>query len=386
MDRTLDVAVVGGGAIGTSTLFHLAADHDVRGILFEKGQLGSGSTGKAAGGVRNTFTSPANIAVGNRAIEYFRNFADRVGEEVPFRQDGYMYLFHSEAAAERWRDRAALFRRHGVGAELLSPAGAAEKFPPLDADAIGGALFGPDCGHVDPHRLTQAFGRAATERGATVHTGTAVTDVRVEDGAVAAVETETGTHEVDAVLNAAGPWAARVAGMVGLDVPLDLLVRRIVVLEGLSDADGPLAIDPERECYFGAEPDGSLLVCNTGEDIHDIEDPDAATDQRVGYDYHLATAETVSELVPALPDLSVRNGWSGLQTHAPDGHAIVGPTAIDGFYLGCGFSGHGVQQSPVVGGALADMMVRGGTDRVDAAAFSPARFEEAAAGRTEEMA
>ena len=386
MSEARDVAVVGGGAVGTSVLFHLAADHDVRGVLFEKGQLGSGSTSKAAGGVRNTFTSPANAAVGNRAIEYFQNFEDRVGRALSFRQNGYMYLYHSESAADEWRDRAVLFRRHGAGAELLSAEEAAGKFPGLAAEAIEGALFGPDCGHVDPHRLTQAFGRAATERGATVNTGTAVTDVRLEDGAVTAVETEHGTHEVDAVVDAAGPWAPRVAGMVGVDVPVDLLVRRIMVLDGTPATTGPLVIDPELSCYFGAEPDGSLLVCNTGVDIQDIEDPDATGDNEVGYDYYLSAAEVVSELLPEVTDLGVRNGWSGLQSHSPDGHAIVGPTDVEGFYLACGFSGHGVQQAPVVGAAMADLLVEGGTERIDTEAFAPGRFGDPESGYVEDMA
>jgi len=386
MSEARDVAVVGGGAVGASILFHLVANHDVRGVLFEKGQLGSGSTSKAAGGVRNTFTSPANVAVGNRAIEYFQEFEDRVGRELPFRQNGYMYVYHSESAASEWRDRAELFRRHGASARVLSPEEAAGKFPGLAAEAIEGALFGPDCGHVDPHRLTQAFGQAATERGATVHTGTAVTDVRVEDGTVTAVETGHDTHEVDAVVDAAGPWAPRIAEMVGVEVPIDLLVRRIMVLDGAPTTTGPLVIDPELSCYFGAEPDGSLLVCNTGEDIHDIDDPDAASDDEVGYDYYLSAAEVVSELLPGVADLGVRNGWSGLQSHTPDGHAIVGPTDVTGLYLACGFSGHGVQQAPVVGAAVADMLVEGDTDRIDTGAFALDRFEDPEAGLVEEMA
>lgn len=385
-DASADVAVIGGGAVGASTLFHLADRHDATGVLFEKSQLGAGSTSKAAGGVRNTFTSTANIAIGNRAIEYFRNFEDNVGEPLEFRQNGYMYLFHSEEAADRWRDRGDLFRRHDVEAELLSPSEAADEFPPLDADAIRGALFGPECGHVDPHTLTQGFATAAVDRGATVHTGTAVTDILVEGGAVTAVESEAGTHEVDAVVNAAGPWAPRIGEMVGVDVPIDLLIRRIMVTSPLPDAAGPLVIDPERSCYFSAERDGWLLVCDTGEDIHDVDDPDAASDRQIGYDYYLAATETVSELVPGLTDLSVRNGWSGLQSHTPDGQAIIGQTGVDGFYLACGFSGHGVQQSPCVGAAMADLIATGRTDWLDTEPFSPGRFDDPGRGDAEEMA
>jgi sarcosine oxidase subunit beta len=373
-ETSFDVAVIGGGAVGTSTLFHLADEYDPRGVLFERGQLGEGSTGKAAGGVRNTYTTPVNIEIGNRAIEYFQNFADNVGEDLAFEQTGYMYLYHSREAETEWRERAQYLRAFDVTTEIHSPEEAARAFPSLDATEIRGAMYAPDCGHVDPHSLTQAFGRAAVDRGATIHTGTAVTDVVVEDGAVAAVETQAGTYEVDAVLNAAGPWAARVGAMAGVDVPIELLIRRIMVTSTIDQTTGPLVIDPERECYFKVESNGSLLVCDTGQDIHDVGDPDGATDGQVGYDYYLRTTEKVQRLVPALADLEVRNGWSGLQSHTDDGNAIVGPTDVDGFYLACGFSGHGVQQAPVVGGAMADLLIAGETDRFDVGKLSLDRF------------
>lgn len=385
-DASPNVAVIGGGAVGTSTLFHLADRHDVTGILFERGQLGSGSTGKAAGGVRNLFTNPANVAVGNRAIKYFHNFVDETGEELEFRQNGYMYVYHSATAASRWRERAERFRTHGVNARLLSPAEAVNRFPLLNPDPISGALYGPDCGHVDPHMLTQAFARAADDRGATVHTGTAVTDVLVEDGSVVAVESEAGTFSVDAVVDAAGPWAARIAETVGIRVPLDLSIRRIMVTSEVPNAAGPLMIDSERSCYVQAEQNGSLLVCDTGQDIHNVEDPDTTGERRVGYDYYLAATETVSELVPSLTDLTVINGWSGLQSHTPDGNAIVGPTEVDGFYLACGFSGHGVQQSPCVGGAVADLIVTGRTNWLNPAPFAPGRFDGGGSEFIEKMA
>lgn len=371
-----EVAVVGGGAIGTSILFHLAKRHGVtNAVLFEKDQLGSGSTSKAAGGVRNTFTTPMNIELGNRNIEFFENFEREVGESINFKQSGYMYLFHSDEHEEQWRERAAFFEDRAVNVEILTAQEAAEIFEPLNPDEFRGALFAPDCGHVDPHTLTQRLGKAAADLGGTVKTKTAVTDVTVEDGRVTALEAGDGTYEVDTVVNAAGPWAPRLGEMVGVDIPIDLMVRRIMVTSPVDDAGSPLVIDREKECYFKSEQNGSMLVCDQSQDIHDIEDPDTAVSGDVGYNYYLDATEKVEPLVPVVSELDVINGWGGIQSHTPDGHAILGPTDVEGFLLACGMSGHGVQQAPSIGAAMADLIVDGETDVFDIDHLSLERFE-----------
>lgn len=386
-DRAATIAIIGGGAIGTSVLFHLAERHGVTdAVLFERDQLGTGTTGRSVGGVRNTFSTPTNIALGHRNIAFFRDFESMVGEPLDFRQTGYLYLFHGRSAEREWHDRAEFFAQHDVTAEVRSPERAGELFDPLDPGAFRGALFAPDCGHVDPHRLTQAFGRAARDRGATIETGTAVDEVLVDDGTVIGVDTDAGTYEVDRVLNAAGPSAGAIAAGVGVDVPLTLLLRRIMVTSPVDDADSPLVIDPERACYFKSEPNGSMLVCDTAQDRRDLTDPGAASSRDVGYDYYLATAEKVSALVPAIADLDVVNGWGGVQTHSPDGHAILGPTGVDGFDLACGLSGHGVQQSPTIGMAMADYLVEGASEVLDVERFALDRFGRDDAIAPERMA
>ena len=375
-EQSAEIAIVGGGAIGTSVLFHLADRHDVTdAVLFEKDQLGSGSTSKAAGGVRNTFTSETNIEIGNRNIEFFQEFEEHVGQELQFRETGYMYLYHTEDAEQMWRERAEFFNANGASAEMLSPEEATEVFSHLDPSAFRGALFAPDCGHVDPHRLTQAFGKAATDRGAAVETKTAVTDVTVGDDGVERVETEAGRYEVEKLLNTGGPWAPRLGEMVGVHIPIELLVRRIMVTSAVEDAGSPLIIDPEMECYFSSEQNGSLLVCDMEQDIHHVSDPDTAVSSEIGYDYYLSTSEKVGRLVPEILELDVINGWGGLQSHSPDGHAILGETGVEDFLVACGFSGHGVQQSPTIGAAMADLLVAGETDVLDVDHFALDRFE-----------
>lgn len=375
-EQSAEIAIVGGGAIGASTLFHLTERHEFTDVvLFEKDQLGSGSTSKAAGGVRNTFTSETNIEIGNRNIEYFQEFEKNVGQELEFRETGYMYLYHTAEAEQMWRERAAFFNANGASAEIISPKEATEVFSHLDPSEFRGALFAPDCGHVDPHRLTQAFGKAATERGATIETKTPVTDVTVGDDGVELVETDAGRYKVDKLLNTGGPWASRLGEMVGVQIPIELMVRRIMVTSAVEDSGSPLIIDPERECYFSSEQNGSLLVCDMEQDIHDVVDPDTAVANEIGYDYYASTSEKVGQLVPEILELDVINGWGGLQSHSPDGHAILGGTDVKDFFVACAFSGHGVQQSPTIGAAMADLLVEGDTDVLDVDHFALDRFE-----------
>lgn len=381
------VAIIGGGAVGTSVQFHLARDHGITDtVLFEKDQLGSGSTSKAAGGIRNVFTNPANVRLGNRSLDYFRSFEAETGHPLEFHDTGYMYVYHSEEAERHWRDLRDSLVDLDVSADILSPDEVAEAVPPLDPTEIRGGLYAADCGRVDPHSVTQAFGKATADLGATVHTKTAVTDVRTRDGEVHAVESEAGTYEVDHVVNAAGPWAPAVGRMVGVEVPIELLLRRIMVTSDVGHGNCPLVIDEERECYFETERNGSMLVCDMAADDHDLAVPDGVQADDVGYDYYLSTLEKVADLVPVLRDLEVINGWAGIQSHSPDGNAIVGPTTVDGFLVACGFSGHGIQQSPLFGMAVAELVADGTASTVDLAPFGIDRFDGARTTEPEGLA
>jgi len=174
--------------------------------------------------------------------------------------------------------------------------------------------------------------------------------------------------------------------MVGVELPLELMVRHIMVTSPVDHEATPLVLDPEFECYFGVEPNGSMLVCDMASDDHGVTDPDAVSTGAPGYEYYLAATESVQRLVPTILDLDAKSGWRGLQTHTPDGHAILGETDVDGFFVACGLSGHGVQQSPSVGAAMADLLCTGGTDVLDPADFGVSRFEGGTDIEPEEMA
>ena len=206
------IAIIGGGIIGMSILYHLAERHGRTDVaLFERGQLGSGTTSKSNGGIRNIFLDEQNRKMGQHGIDFYGSFDERVGGNAEFQQDGYLYLYHTAEGGRQWRERNEVFRDNGLQTELLDPAEISDIFPPIERSTIRGGLFGPDCGVVDPHGVVQGFKTVATKRGATIHTNTEVTDITVTSSGVESLATDAGTVDVDCVINAAGPWANRIA-------------------------------------------------------------------------------------------------------------------------------------------------------------------------------
>jgi len=383
MPSDVDVAIVGGGVIGTSIAYHLACRDAIDVALFERDQLGSGTTSKAAGGVRNVFSHPMNVEVGMHSLAFYRRFGDETGVDLDVEETGYLYLVHDETERREWADRRDQLRAHDVETQLIDADAIAERFPPIDPEMVEGGFFAPKCLHLDPYTVTQGFATAARERGAKIRTGTPVESVNVSGETVTSVTTSEEMVETEYVINAAGPWGVDLAASVGLDLPITRSARRIAVTEPVADASSPLLIDRDRRCYFRTEANGSMLLCDLDGDVDDITDPTAARGQGVDLDYQFDALSKVSELVPDVAEVGVINGWTGVQTHTPDGHPILGPTEIDGFQLASGFNGLGVMLAPTLGRAFAEHIVDGSTDMIDLDRLSPDRFERPPEDRIE---
>ena len=382
MGRDCAVAVIGGGIVGTSVLYHLAERGETDVVLLEQDQLGSGSTSGAVGGVRHVFSHPANVDAGEWNLRFYREFDERVGQPLPVDESGYVYLFASAAERDRWERQKELYDEAGLDTRVIAPAETGDLFDLLDTSAVVGAFHAPDCLHLDPYTATRGFATAARERGGTVHTGTTVEDVTVEDGAVDTVVTDGENYEPDHVVNAAGGWAPAVGEMVGLELPIDRFVRRILVTEELAAGATPLFIDRERQCYFRAEPNGGMVLCDTGNDVEDVTSP-ARAGGSPGQDYYASALSKVETHVPDVVDAAVINDWAGVQTSTPDGHPLLGETDVEGFSLACGFNGLGLMVAPTVGRALADALLGEPSDVLGVGRLGLDRFDRPPSDRIE---
>jgi sarcosine oxidase subunit beta len=367
-----DVVVVGGGVIGTSVAFHLAeTGADV--CLLERSELASGSTSRAAGGIRAQFSDPLNIAIGLRSIEAFERFRERPGGEIDLHQVGYLFLLDREEDVMAFEERVALQNALGVPSRLLAPEEAAGLCPVAGLEDVLAATFCPLDGHASPEAVVQGYAAGARAHGATLRTHCAVTGIELRDGAVRAVTTERGRVETGVVVCAAGAWSPDVARHVGVDLPVVPVLREVGFtgpVDGLPERV-PLTIDFSTGFYFHREGPGLLFG------MADPDQPpgfDAPTDPR----WLERVMDVARRRLPSLLDMGIAGGWKGAYEVTPDSNAVVGEVAgIERFLYATGFSGHGFLQGPAVGEVVRDLVL-GREPFVDVSPLAVERYARAA--------
>jgi len=370
--RAADVVIVGGGCMGASVAYHLARRGVTDVVLVEREpMLGTGSTGRNAGGVRHQFSNEANIRLSIESIGVLERFGDQVGHAIDFHQDGYLFLLSSAASVETFRRNVALQRSLGVDVDWVDAAEAARLAPGLDAAGVLGATFCRRDGIADPNGVTMGFAKEAQALGVSIERGVEVTGIRVDRGRITAVETARGAIDTRVVVNAAGPYARQVGRLAGADVPVDPVRRHIFIAAPGAGARVPtshiMVIDFETTFYFHREGAGVLFG---------MGDPGETPtfDTTVQWDFLPQVIDVAVARLPALADASISHAWAGLYEMTRDGNPIIGPAAgVDGLFLINGFSGHGFQHSPAAGRILADV-IAGRDPRFDLRPFAAERF------------
>jgi sarcosine oxidase, subunit beta len=372
MDRPVDVAIVGGGVVGASAAYHLAAAGAGRVALLERADhLAAGSTGACAGGFRHQFSSEVNVRLSLASVPMITGFTEEHGLPLDVHQDGYLFLVRRQAL---WPDYLAaneLHRALGVGAEVLTPEEAVELVPGLDPEGLVGATFGARDGIADPSGLTQGYATLARRAGVEIELGLEVRAVRMDGGRVLGVETDRGPVDAGVVVNAAGPWAGALAASAGVELPLEPIPRHVLVTGPFEGAPTrrTLVIDAHTSFYFHREGEGVLMGMGSPNERPSFS---LAPDETFVAEELLPTAVRV---FPPLEQAAVEHAWVGLYEMTPDRHPVIGEApGVSGFYLANGFSGHGFQHAPVVGKLLAEMIVEGQAETVDVSSLGLERF------------
>ena len=383
----MNAVVVGGGIVGVASAYYLArAGVDV--VLCEAGALGTRSTARSAGGIRSQFSTPVNVELSLASREVWDRFEERFGVDVAYRKHGYLFLAREEATAEQFRENVAMQRDLGVESEFLAPAEATEHCPALRADRFVAATFNDEDGYADPNLAVQGYAEAAREAGVDIRTKTPVTDVLVEESAgertITGVETPAGELEADVVVNAAGAWAADLAGMAGVDLPIHPRRRQIAVVDPTEylPEDVPLTIDLDTGSYFRPERAGTALVGgHFGAPDPDV-DPDGYSTS-MDIEWAATAVERAADYASYFDgDSRIERGWAGLYAVTPDHHPILEET-VPGLVTAAGFSGHGFQHAPATGQVVAELCVDGEASLVDVDVLSSDRFEGEAEGPVE---
>ncbi|MFB6266597.1 MAG: NAD(P)/FAD-dependent oxidoreductase [Halodesulfurarchaeum sp.] len=371
----MDVAVVGGGIVGLFSAYALA-DRGADVTVFEQGPLGHGSTERSAGGIRRQFSTPVNVELSKASRPVWTDFEDRFGTDIAFRQNGYLFLARTAELAETFEETVAMHHEHGVPTELLTPTEAIDVCPGLRSERFRAATYLGTDGFADPHLALQGVAETLGEMEVPIRTKTPVTDIQVADGAVRAISIPDGTHRVDHVVNAAGPWARSVAEMVGLDLPVAPKRRQVLVVEPARPVPEqvPLTIDLETGSYFRPEREGDALVGgHFGSD-----DPDADPDgyaENVSLEFAATALEHAADVASYFgPESRVKQGWAGLYAMTPDHHPII-DEPMPGFVTAVGFSGHGFQHAPATGKLVSELVLDGDPSLLDISRLDAGRFE-----------
>jgi sarcosine oxidase subunit beta len=381
MTETADVVIIGGGIVGSSVAYHLAEGGCSNVVMVEReAQQGLGSTGKATGGARAQFSTPINIQMSLYSIEFFAHCEELTGHSSGYEPRGYLFVATNEQHLDYLKANRERQRALGLtNVEILTASEIASMIPQLRVtDVVGGSFCRTD-GFVDPPGIMRAFMSRAREKGARLLLSTGVTGIEVDGRGVSAVVTTRGRIATRAVVNASGAWAASVARLAGVEIPVVPLRRQLVStapLGGLPDRM-PMVIDMSdgfhfRPDYRAGSPPGVLMAW---------PDPDETPGFKLEFDpsFIEKVLSRARHRMPCLADALVERARSraGLYEMTPDHHAIIGEApGVRGLFLANGFSGHGVMHSPATGRIVSEMILLGETRLLDASPLAAERFAE----------
>ncbi len=365
-----EVTVIGGGVMGAATACFLARDHAACVTVVERDPSYSrASSSLSLSSIRQQFSQPVNMALSRWSIEFLRRVADELatGDDRPaigLVEPGYLYLA-TGAGEATLREVNEVQRAEGVDVALLSPAELAARFPWLAVDDLAlGSLGLSGEGWFDGPALHRAFRRKAKACGVRFVDGEAV-DFETRGDRVTALRCADGRRiGGDSFLLAAGAWSAALGAALGFTLPVSAKKRDVFVLETPAALPGcPLVIDPSG---FWFRPEGSLILAGgppRGADIDDapLHDIDHGLFEELLW-------PTLAARVPAFEALRVRSSWAGYyEMNAFDQNGLAG--RLPGYanaFTACGFSGHGMQQSPAVGHSMARLIAGLGAPLIDA--------------------
>lgn len=372
MSDRFEVAIIGAGVVGASVAFQLARLGQRGVVVLEREALpGSGSTSRANGGIRAQFTTAINVRMSLASMGILDALADEIGEPPIYRKAGYLFLTGDEGRLEAMRGAAAFQRSLGGDVEVMDGDGV-RRMAPYAADPIAGGTFGGRDGFIDPGALVNFLLGEAIRGGVQARFRSAVEGIEREAGGGFRIVASDGELVARVLVNAAGAWAAPLAAMLGVELPV-VPVRRHIVVTG--PCPGLPALIP-----MTIDADSGVLVRREGARVviaYSNPDEPPGYDASFAPDFVERIADAVERRFPvvAAAGVDLQRSWAGLYEVSPDHHAILGEApGASGFFLANGFSGHGVMHAPAAGRCVAELITRGRCDTVDIAPLSLDRF------------
>ena len=372
LPKTADAIIIGGGVMGASTAYHLAARGQKNILLLEKEDFfGTGATGRCAGGVRYQFGTQINIRLSLESLPMLERFKDEIGQIIDYRKTGYLFLLTNQAEVAVFKRNVELQNRLGAKTEWLSGAEIRKRLPMMHLEDVIAGSFNPRDGLVDPNSVVMGYISAAQRLGCQAISSISVTGIQTRSGRVVAVNSPDQIISTPVVVDATGPWANLTGQMAGIQIPVTPLRRQWLMTNALPElpTDFPFVIDFAQSLYF--HPEGRGLLTGMS---NPLETP--GYDQNIDPDWELVHMDAAIKRLPLLECAGLASRMAGLYEVTPDAHPIFGKTPVAGYYVVTGFSGHGFMHGPIAGKLMSEIILDGKATTLDISMLDLARFSE----------
>jgi sarcosine oxidase subunit beta len=368
----VQVVIIGSGIIGAVIAYYLTRKGISDVLVLEQGEIGSqGATIACLGGLRTQFSTAVNIRFSLISRKVYQRFKIDFGVDPGFKPYGYLFLATTPKQWKILKNTSRLMTVLDVPVELLSPQEVSRHWPFIRVDDLSGGSYTKEDGFYSPIEILQTYGKKARQGGTVFMEKVEVTGISIKNNRVVCLQTKDG-HKIkaDSVVNAAGPWAGRVASMAGLNLPVGPLKRHLFFTDTFHEIPDifPMVIDVDSGWYMKREGRGLILGGPTGE---------KSLSQHVDFDAEEWTAEKSIQRIPALERAKIIRGWVGHYEMTPDHHSVIGTfPELRNFICAAGFSGHGFQHAPATGMVVAELIANGKTEIEDIYPLRPTRFRE----------
>jgi sarcosine oxidase subunit beta len=366
------VVIIGSGIIGAAVAYYLTRKGIGDVLVLEQGEIGSqGATSACLGGLRTQFSTAVNIRFSLISRKVYQRFKEEFGVDPGFKSYGYLFLATTSKQLRVLKSTSCMMTNFDLPIELLSPQEVSRRWPFIRVDDLSGGSYTKEDGFYSPIEILQAYVKKARQGGTVFMEKVQVTGISIKNNSAVGIQTKDGHNiKTGIVVNAAGPWAGRVASMAGLDLPIGPLKRHLFFTDTFHEIPEvfPMVIDVDSGWYMKREGRGLILGGPTGS---------KSFSQHVDFDAEEWTAEKSIQRIPALERAKIIRGWVGHYEMTPDHHGVIGAfPELRNFICVAGFSGHGFQHAPATGMIVAELIANGKAETEDIFPLRPTRFRE----------
>ena len=346
-----DAIIVGGGILGLATGFYLSREKKV--LVLEKKYIGSGSTGRCIGGIRQQFSTPGTIKLAMESVRIFKELDKEFGFSIEYAPTGYLLLAYSQDEVNIFKKNIELQKSYGINVDYLEPEQIKKIVPHINLDGILGGAYSNEDGQAYPFLVLKGYFKGIIKNGGEVLMNKEVETLVENGGKIKGVKTKDGTlFESDIIINAAGPWANDLSMTIDYPLPFAPERHEAFITTRLKKFFDPMLVDYRRDgCYFNQRLNGQIIGCYTPHPNH----PGKDTDETFEFLYEMSRRAV--RLIPELKKAQVLRQWAGSYTMTPDGNPIIDKTAIEGYFVAGGMSGHGFMLGPATGKLLANYIL-----------------------------